>query len=68
VGINERKQREKNMRRKLILQAAEKVFFSHNGGTMDDVAQKAELCKGTLYLYFSNKDELLQALASKGIQ
>jgi AcrR family transcriptional regulator len=32
---------------------------------MDDVASEAELGKGTLYLYFKNKDELILALAMR---
>ena len=69
MGISERKQREKEQRRKLILTAAEKVFFSKKGenATMDDVAAKAELSKGTLYLYFKNKEDILYALAAKGV-
>ena len=69
MGISERKQREKEQRRKLILTAAEKVFFSRKGeaATMDDVAAKSELSKGTLYLYFKNKEDILYALAEKGV-
>jgi AcrR family transcriptional regulator len=69
MGIAERKEREKLKRRKEILAAAEKIFFAENGdqGTMDDVAEKVELSKGTLYLYFKNKTDLLYALAEKGV-
>jgi len=69
MGIAERKEREKQKRSKAILLAAEKIFFAGNGdkGTMDDVAEKAELSKGTLYLYYKNKTELLYAIAEKGV-
>lgn len=69
MGITERKEREKQKRKKAILSAAEKIFFAHNGdkGTMDDVAEKVELSKGTLYLYFKNKTDLLYAIAEKGV-
>jgi AcrR family transcriptional regulator len=33
--------------------------------TMDEIAQGAGVAKGTLYLYFQSKDELLQALLSQ---
>ena len=33
---------------------------------MDDVAAEAELSKGTLYLYFKNKEDLYLALHSRG--
>lgn len=70
MGIAERKEKEKQKRRNAILKAAEKIFFSKNGdkGTMDDVAAKAELSKGTLYLYYKNKADLLYAIAGKGVQ
>jgi AcrR family transcriptional regulator len=64
MGISERKEREKLRRRNDIIDAAEKVFFekSFEQATMDDVAQQAELSKGTLYLYFRNKEELQYAI------
>ena len=69
MGIKERKIREKELRRKEILDAAEKLFSGKKGmdATMDDLAELTELGKGTLYLYFSNKESILQALAQKGI-
>ncbi|MCK4750411.1 MAG: TetR/AcrR family transcriptional regulator [Bacteroidales bacterium] len=69
MGISERKDREKQQRREEIVQAAEKVFFS-NGferSTMDDIAEQAELSKGTLYLYFKSKEDLHMAVARKAI-
>ena len=33
--------------------------------TMDEIAQGAGVAKGTLYLYFQSKDELIQALLSQ---
>lgn len=69
MGIAERKEREKEQRRNDIINAAEKVFFEKgiNGATMDEVADKAELSKGTLYLYFSNKDDLYYAICMRGL-
>ncbi|MCP3931615.1 MAG: TetR/AcrR family transcriptional regulator [Bacteroidetes bacterium] len=63
-----RKEKERHKRRKAILLAAEKVFFTSNGtsSTMDEVAEKAQLSKGTLYLYFKNREDILHALALKG--
>jgi TetR/AcrR family transcriptional regulator len=60
MGINERKEREKQRRREDILDAAEKIFFTkgYEISTMDDVAEMAELSKGTLYLYFKSKEEI----------
>lgn len=60
MGISERKEREKEQRRNDIVDAAEKVFFKKglNNSTMDEVANEAELSKGTLYLYFKSKEEI----------
>lgn len=68
MGIQERKEREKERRRKEIIDAAEKIFFSKgvNNATMDEVAKAAELSKGTLYLYFSSKEELHWAITKRG--
>jgi AcrR family transcriptional regulator len=69
MGIAERKEREKQQRREEIILAAEKVFFSKgfDKSTMDHIADKAELSKGTLYLYFNSKEDLHMAVARKAI-
>lgn len=69
MGIKERKIKEKQIRKKEILQAAERLFSRKKGlnATMDDLAEMTELGKGTLYLYFPNKENLLQVLAEKAI-
>ena len=69
MGIKERKEREKEQRKQTIIDAAEDIFFSKgiDIATMDDVAAKAELSKGTLYLYFKNKDELFWAIHFRGL-
>ena len=68
MGIAERREREKEKRRNDIIDAAERVFFSkgHEDATMDDVAEEAELSKGTLYLYFKNKEDLYLAIHLRG--
>ncbi|MEZ5073001.1 MAG: TetR/AcrR family transcriptional regulator [Bacteroidales bacterium] len=69
MGITERKEREKQQRREEIIRAAEDVFFTKgiDLATMDDVAERAELSKGTLYLYFRNKEDLYVAVAQSAI-
>jgi len=69
MGIKERKIREKKNRRKEILEMAEKLFSGKKGldATMEDLAAKTELGKGTLYLYFPNKKSILIALTERGI-
>lgn len=70
MGITERKEREKQQRREEIIKAAEKVFLSLglDGATMDDIAAEAELSKGTLYLYFKNKEMLHVEVARRAIR
>ena len=69
MGIAERKEREKQQRRLEIIDAAENVFFSKGfeNSTMEDVAKRVELSKGTLYLYFKSKEELLLVIVKKSI-
>lgn len=69
MGVKERKIREKELRRKEILVAAERLFSGKKGldATMDDLAELTELGKGTLYLYFPNKKNILQVLTEKAV-
>lgn len=69
MGIIERKERERKQRREDIILAAESIFFSRGfeSTTMDDIAEKAELSKGTLYLYFKSKEDLHMAVAIKAV-
>ncbi len=70
MGIQERKERERERRRQQIIVAAKRVFsikgFSKT--TMEDIAKEAELSPGTLYLYFKNKDELYASLSLRVLQ
>ena len=68
MGIKERREREKENRRQGIIDAAEKVFFAKGleAATMDEIAEEAELSKGTLYLYFKSKEELYLQIHLRG--
>ena len=70
MGIQERKEREKERRRQQIMVAAKRVFSDSgfNKATMEDIAQEAELSPGTLYLYFKNKEELYASLSLRILQ
>ena len=63
------KEREKEQRRNDIVVAAEKLFFEmdYGGVSMDEIARKIGLGKGTLYLYFKNKESLFYAVALRGM-
>jgi AcrR family transcriptional regulator len=68
MGIAERKERERERRRNDILDAAEEVIFKQgiDHATMDAIAEKAELSKATLYLYFESKEEIYFAIFLRG--
>jgi AcrR family transcriptional regulator len=70
MGIQERKEREKERRRQQIIVAAKRVFSDKgfNKSTMEDIASEAELSPGTLYLYFKNKEELYASLSLRILQ
>jgi len=70
MGIQERKEREKERRRQQIIVAAKRVFSDKgfNKATMEDIAKEAELSPGTLYLYFKNKEELYASLSLRILQ
>jgi AcrR family transcriptional regulator len=66
----ERRAREKAQRRREILKAARREFFERgfHRPTMDDVAARAEVSKGTIYLYFESKEEILAHLLLEGLE
>ena len=64
MGVKERKEREKEFRREEILKTGEKLFIDKGfaNTTMDELARECELAKGTIYLYFKSKEELLSGI------
>lgn len=66
----ERKEREREERQHEILKAARSVFLKHGfeQTSMDMVAEKSQLAKGTLYLYFKSKEELYISLVESDIE
>lgn len=67
MSTSKRKEREKELRKEAILSAAVEVMLENGlyGLNLDLVAKKAELAKGTLYLYFKSKEEILGSLTTK---
>ena len=70
MGIHERKEREKEQRKEEIVTAAQKVFFEKGLqlATVDEIAESAELSKGTIYLYYKSKEDLYLAVLMRGMQ
>ena len=60
---------EPEARRQAILKAALEVFAAHGfeAARLDDVAARAGVAKGTLYLYFRDKEALFEALVRNAV-
>ena len=58
---------EPGIRKAQILAAAEEALAErgYHNLQLDDIARRAKVAKGTLYLYFKNKEDLLLGLAEK---
>lgn len=69
MGIAERKLREKQQRSSAILKAAKRLISKHGveGMSMNELADSTELNKATLYLYFSDKDDLIDTIVYEGL-
>lgn len=68
MGIKERKLREKQERKLAILNQARELIAkkAFNDITMEDIASELELSRATLYLYFTNKNEIYITLLTNG--
>lgn len=68
MGSTSRKEKEREIRRNDIVEAAERVF-SEKGyvlSTVDDIAKEAEFSKRTLYVYFNSKEQIYFEIMIKG--
>lgn len=65
-----RRAREKEERRQSILRAAREALVEEGFYriTMDGIAERAEVSKGTVYLYFESKENLLAFLLLEGLE
>lgn len=68
MGYNDRKHQEKEIRRKDIIDAAERVFFfkGFENASMDEVAKEAEFSKRTVYIYFNSKEQIYFEIMIRG--
>lgn len=67
MGVIERKEREKEQKKAMILEVAEEILLEKGLDqlNMDEVAERAEVSKGSLYLYFNNKTDLVLGICHK---
>jgi AcrR family transcriptional regulator len=70
VGLLERRGKEKDSRKKLILKSARTLFFKKgfNNVTVDEIAKSSELGKGSIYLYFNSKEEIYAQILLNDIE
>lgn len=63
-----RKERERLTREGYIIDAAEQVISEKgfDAATMDEIAERAEVGKGTLYLHFNSKIAIYLAICARG--
>ncbi len=68
MGIVERKEREREEMRKLILGAAQKLFLTNGFEkvSLRNIADEIEYSPATIYLYYKDKNDLLFALHQEG--
>jgi TetR/AcrR family transcriptional regulator len=61
MGVTERRKREREVRRELAIDAAMSIYDEegYHSITMEKIAERAELSRAALYLYFKNKEEIL---------
>ena len=60
MGVTERREREKQQRKDHAVQAAMEIYDKEGyyAITMEKIAERSELSRAALYLYFKNKDEI----------
>ena len=72
MGIKERKERDKDNMRKIIIDAAFDMFLieGYDGTSLRKIAKKIEYSPGTIYLYYKDKDALffeIQAICLRNL-
>ncbi|HEX5111594.1 MAG TPA: TetR/AcrR family transcriptional regulator [Saprospiraceae bacterium] len=70
MGIAERKEREREEVKDLILNAAREIFLAqgYENTSMRKIASKIEYSPGIIYLHYRDKNELLLALHNKAFE
>ena len=69
MGLKERREKEKEQRKNTILRAARKLFFEKGfrSVTVEGIAKRADLAKGSIYLYFRSKEEIYTQILLRDI-
>lgn len=64
------KEKQRQERESLILRAAEEVFLEkgYYEASMEEIAMRVGIAKGTVYLHFPGKEELVAAILSRNLE
>src|SRR5262249_10615601 len=64
------KERQRQEREQLILQAADELLLEkgYHDTSIEDIAVRVGISKGTVYLHFASKDDLVFALLERGMR
>jgi AcrR family transcriptional regulator len=70
MGGAERKRLEKTTRKKLIMDSAAEVFHQKgfSGATMENIAVRAQIAVGTIYIYFKSKADIYFSLTKPALE
>ncbi len=70
MGITERKERERQEMRDLVLKVATELFIEegYDKTSIRKIADRIEYSPATIYLYFKDKDEIFHAIHEKGFE
>lgn len=70
MGTKDRKEREREELKGLILKAAREIFLEkgYDQTSIRNIADRIEYSPGTIYLYFKDKDTIFHALQQEGFQ
>ncbi|GAA2181175.1 TetR/AcrR family transcriptional regulator [Brooklawnia cerclae] len=68
MGQEERRQQSMELKKRDIVDAAERVFFSkgYQSSSMNEVAKDAEFSKRTVYTYFTSKEQIYFEIMIRG--
>jgi AcrR family transcriptional regulator len=70
MGVAQRREREREQLRSHIVESARDLLLEHglSGLSMRAIAERIEYSPATIYLYFRDKDELVQAVVETGFE
>src|SRR5690242_13284336 len=70
TAVRSWKEKQRQEREELILQAAEEVLMEkgYYDTSMDEIALRVGIAKGTVYLHFPSKEDLVAAIFKRDMQ